>query len=58
MDKKYIGIKEVALILSVSKQTIYRLVKSGDLKAYRFKSGNTLYFDYEDVIGALHPVAI
>jgi len=46
--KKLVTSREVAEMLSVSRRTIYKYAKNGNLKGYHL--GRTLRFDFEDIL--------
>ncbi len=47
--EKMLKTSEVAQMLGVSKQTIYRMVKKGVLKGYKINSKKTLRFKVSEV---------
>ncbi|SFR14966.1 helix-turn-helix domain-containing protein [Desulfoscipio geothermicus] len=47
--EKMLSTSEVAQILGVSKQTIYRMVRKGVLKGYKINSQKTLRFKQSEI---------
>ena len=55
-EKEYLSLYEITEYLDVSKQTIERLIRKGQLKAYTFSpQGNKRFFKTEDVFGLFCP---
>ena len=52
----FLTMDEAALLIRVSKQTIRRLIRSGDLPAKRLRNGQTVLIDRRDVLALLEEI--
>ncbi len=53
---RLLDVDGVAGLLAVSPTTVYRMVRAGHLRAYRFEGGARLRFRRDDVLASLVPV--
>lgn len=57
MENKFLTIEEAAEHLRCHTDTVRRMVRRGELRAYRLKGkGRRLLFKQSDVLGAVEPV--
>lgn len=56
MQKQILNVQEVSEILHKHEQTIYRWYREGVIPGH--KLGNSLYFDYEEIKGAIFKKSI
>ncbi len=55
---EYLTKKEVMLLLKISSTTLYRHVKSGVIKQYRFGDGRRVYYKRNDLNNSMKLVEI